>query len=125
MAMAIQGMTVLALQSHICRTGRRISLILRHTALLAGERQQKQHGQMPETTEKELAGILPVAMAIEPKGQVADVKVNRQRHQGESPGGDVQHRTQGRQPNQAHAVAEGHALTKARMGDGHHSVPAA
>lgn len=74
------GLTLLALQSHRCRTGRRFCLVPRHTALLAGERQQKQRGQMPETAEKELAGILPVAMAIEPKGQVADVKVNRQGH---------------------------------------------
>lgn len=67
-----------ALQRQRRSDGSNSCLVLRHAALLAGEGQQHQHGQMPKTTEKQLAGVLPVAMAIEPEGQVADVKVNGQ-----------------------------------------------
>lgn len=67
-----------ALQRQRRRAGSYSRLVLRHAALLAGEGQKQQHGQVPKTTEKQLAGVLPVAMAIEPEGQEADVKVNRQ-----------------------------------------------
>lgn len=80
---------------------------------------------MPQAAEEQLAGAAAVALAVEAEGQVADVQVDGQGDDGEGPGGDVQHRGQGGEADEAQAVAQGHPLAHAGVGDGHHSVAAA
>lgn len=60
------------------------------TRLLAGERQQQQHGQVPQAAEEQLAGAAAVRLVVEAEGQVADVQVDGQRDKGERPRGHVQ-----------------------------------
>lgn len=92
--------------------------------LLAGERQQQQHGQVPQAAEEELAGAAAVALVVEAEGQEADVQVDGQGDDGEGPGGQVQRRRHRRQADQAQAVSQRHTLAHARVGDGHHAVAA-
>lgn len=80
---------------------------------------------MPKATEKELAGALALATLIEAEGEVADVEVDGQRDERESPGGDVQHGAERGQADQGNAVAECHPLAQCRVGDRHHAVSAA
>lgn len=93
--------------------------------LLAGERQQQQHGQVPQAAEEELAGGASVSSPVETEGQVDQVQVNRQRHKREGPGGHVQKGRQSAQAQQGQAVAQRHPLAHSRVGDGHHAVAAA
>lgn len=72
---------------------------------------------MPKATEKELAGALALAMLIETESQVADVQVDGQRDERESPGGDVQHWAERGEADQGHAVAECHPLAQCWVGD--------
>lgn len=58
--------------------------------LLAGERQQQQHGQVPQAAEEQLPGAAAVRLVVEAEGQVADVQVDGQRDDGERPRGHVQ-----------------------------------
>lgn len=58
--------------------------------LLAGERQQQQHGQVPQAAEEQLAGAAALRLVVEAEGQVADVQVDGQRDDGERPCGHVQ-----------------------------------
>lgn len=80
---------------------------------------------MPEAAEEQLAGAAAVPLAVEAEGQVADVQVDGQGDDGERPGGDVQRGRQGREADQARAVAQGDASAHARVRDGHHAVAAA
>lgn len=93
--------------------------------LLAGQRQQQQHGQVPQAAEEQLAGAAAVRPVVEAEGQVADVQVDGQRDDGERPRGHVQSGRQGGQADEAQAVAQGHPFAHARVGDGHHAVAAA
>ena len=67
------------------------SLLRFPARLLTGERQQQQHGQVPQAAEEQLAGAAAVALAVEAEGQVADEQVDGQGDEGEGPGGEVQH----------------------------------
>lgn len=93
--------------------------------LLAGERQQQQHGQVPQAAEEQLAGAAAVSFAVEAEGQVADVQVDGEGDDGEGPGGDVQRGRQGGEADQAEAVPQRHPPAHARVGDGHHAIAAA
>lgn len=86
-------------------------------SFLAGEGEQQKHGQVPKATEKELAGALALAALIEAEGQVADVQVDGQRDERESPGGDVQRGAKRGEADQGHAVTECHPLAQRRVGD--------
>lgn len=44
--------------------------------LLAGEHDEQQHWQMPQTAEEELPGAAAVCIPVEPKAEVGDVEVN-------------------------------------------------
>lgn len=72
---------------------------------------------MPEATEKELAGALALATLVEAEGQVADVQVDGQRDERESPGGDVQHGAERGEADEGDAVAERHPLAHSWVGD--------
>lgn len=91
--------------------------LLSRAPFLAGEGEQQQHGQVPKATEEELAGALALTMLVEAEGQVADVQVDGQRNERESPRGDVQYRAERREADQGHAVAERHPLAQCRVGD--------
>lgn len=60
---------------------------------LAREHDKQQHWQMPQTAEEELPGAAAVCIPVEPKAEVGDVEVNRERNDRESPRGDVEHRS--------------------------------
>lgn len=61
-------------------------------------------------------------MAIEAEGQVADVQVDGQGDQGESPSGDIRNWAEDGEADQTHAVAQSDPLAKPWVGDGHHAV---
>lgn len=48
---------------------------------------------MPQTAEEELPGAAAVGSPVEPKAEVGDVEVDRERNYGESPCGDVEDRS--------------------------------
>lgn len=56
--------------------GERRRTLVEFAELLAGERQQQQHGQVPQAAEEELAGAAAVASAVEAERQVAEVQVD-------------------------------------------------
>ena len=48
---------------------------------------------MPQAAEEELPGAAAVCIPVEPKAEVGDVEVNRERNDRESPRGDVENRS--------------------------------
>lgn len=48
---------------------------------------------MPQAAEEKLPGAAAIGIPVEPKGEVGDVQVKRERNDGESPRGDVENRS--------------------------------
>lgn len=74
-------------------------VFLLQNRFLAGEHDKQQHWQVPQTAEEELPGAAAVGIPVEPKAEVGDVEVDRERNDGESPCGDVEDRSHHRESN--------------------------
>lgn len=73
--------------------------------LLNQQHQRENQRDVYKGEAEEFPGGIAVCVAVKVPGQIGQVKVEGQGVQGEGPGGEVQGRRQGAQPDHSHAVA--------------------
>lgn len=77
---------------------------------------------MPEAAEEQTSRRVAVRMPVKTIAEVADVQVDREGNERESPRGYIEDRSQCREHNESKAVTERYTLAERWMSDRHHAV---